>query len=85
MAPDQPYCLSALALLSQLAEDRDKSLFPALLQGVPTGFFQDIVPSGLMSPSDKDALEDDLVICEPNWSGAESDPALLEELLGQEV
>ena len=36
--PDQPLCLSALATLSRLMEDKDVHLFDALLSGVSTGF-----------------------------------------------
>ena len=40
--PDgQPYCLHALAFLSEFLADKDSTLFAALLQGVPTGFHHD--------------------------------------------
>ncbi|CAE7246343.1 GIP, partial [Symbiodinium sp. KB8] len=59
--PGQPYCLSALSRLSHLIADKDTSLFPALMQGVPTGF-------------DKG-----------NWKDAEDDPALLQQLIEEEL
>ena len=34
----QPYCLEALHSLSRLLSDKDVALFPALAQGVPTGY-----------------------------------------------
>ena len=49
--PDQPYCLHALSALSSALQDCDISLFGALLQGVPTGFKQDIPLSGCFAPS----------------------------------
>ena len=48
---DQPYCLHALSALSSALQDCDISLFGALLQGVPTGFKQDIPLSGCFAPS----------------------------------
>ena len=37
----QPMRLSALQAISHIMEDADSSLFPSLLEGVPTGYFND--------------------------------------------
>ena len=83
----QPYCLAALERLSTIMGDRDTTLFPALKQGVPTGFDDDIPRSHTLRPR-QDAEPDsghDLLVCEGNWLGAESDPALLQELIEEEI
>ena len=82
---DQPYCLHALSALSSALQDCDMSLFGALLQGVPTGFKQDIPLSGCFAPSGRAVEEDSLSIAMENWQGAEADPLLLEELVQVEV
>ncbi|CAE7939618.1 unnamed protein product, partial [Symbiodinium necroappetens] len=85
--PGQPYCLKALERLSTLLGDKDTSLFPALQQGVPTGFDGDIPRSHTLRPrreSEPDSGHD-LVVCEGNWQGAESDPGLLQELIQEEI
>ena len=81
----QPYCLHALASLSAFMQDKDKTLFTALLQGVPTGFHHDIPLSGTLDASVLALHEDELCICEKNWAGAEADPALLQSLVAHEV
>ena len=81
----QPYCLHALAALSAFMQDKDKTLFTALLQGVPTGFHHDIPLSGTLDASVVALHEDELCICEKNWAGAEADPALLHSLVEKEV
>ena len=54
IAEGQPYCLEALQLVSAICADRDTTLFPCLLSGVPTGFDADIplsnVPQGEAGP-----------------------------------
>ena len=83
IAEGQPYCLAALARRSTLLGDKDTSLFPALQKGVPTGFDNDIPRSHTLRPR-RDSEPDeghDLLVCEGNWQGAESDPALLQELI----
>ena len=83
----QPYCLSALQRLSTLLADKDTSLFPALSQGVPTGFDDDIPRSHTLRPRREGEPDDghQLLVCEGNWQGAESDPALLQELIEEEL
>ena len=83
----QPYCLAALERLSTLLGDKDTSLFPALQQGVPTGFDKDIPRSHTLRPrreSEPDSGHD-LLICEGNWQGAEAEPGLLQELIQEEI
>ena len=87
IAKGQPYCLTALERLSTILGDKDTSLFPALQQGVPTGFDDDIPRSHTLRPR-RDADPDeghDLLVCEGNWQGAESDPALLQDLIEEEM
>ena len=49
--PDfQPYCLSALACLSEVLGDKDIFLFQSLLEGIPTGFAADIPKSHVFVP-----------------------------------
>ncbi|CAE7204615.1 unnamed protein product [Symbiodinium sp. CCMP2592] len=83
----QPYCLSALERLSTMLGDKDTSLFPALQKGVPTGFDSDIPRSHTLRPRDPNNSDEptDLLVCEGNWQGAEADPALLQELIEEEV
>ena len=82
----QPYALHALLALSSCLQDKDSALFPALLAGVPTGFDNDIPPSGclLPAPPAEHAFALDLAICQGNWQGVESDPASLQELIQAE-
>ena len=85
--PGQPYCLSALSRLSHLIADKDTSLFPALMQGVPTGFDKDIPRSHTLRPRRETDSDEghELLICEGNWKGAEEDPALLQQLIEEEL
>ena len=85
--PGQPYCLSALSRLSHLIADKDTSLFPALMQGVPTGFDKDIPRSHTLRPRRESDVDEghELLICEGNWKGAEEDPALLQQLIDEEL
>ena len=48
--PGQPYCLHALQCLSECLEDRDRSLWHCLLQGVPAGFDGDIPAMSSFQP-----------------------------------
>ncbi|CAE7283108.1 unnamed protein product, partial [Symbiodinium microadriaticum] len=67
--PHQPYALQALHQLSEVLEDPDTSLFPTLLEGAPSGYFQDIPPSRVFIPlgSDSAPSTDQLVIHNSNW------------------
>ena len=82
----QPYCLEALRSLSRLLSDKDVALFPALSQGVPTGYDKDIPASNVFAPRPSDAQPDaELQICEGNWVGAEADTQLLLKLVQSEL
>ena len=82
----QPCCLEALHSLSRLLSDKDVALFPALSQGVPTGYDKDIPASNVFAPRPSDAQPDaELQICEGNWAGAEADPQLLLKLVQSEL
>ena len=87
VADGQPYCLSALQRLRTLLADKDTSLFPAVSQGVPTGFDDDIPRSHTLRPRREGETDEghQLLVCEGNWQGAESDPALLQELIEEEL
>ncbi|CAE7250897.1 unnamed protein product [Symbiodinium sp. CCMP2592] len=88
VAEHQPYSLLALQSLSRALQDRDDELFPALIAGVPTGFFSDIPPSHVFIPKHKgDSSEApaELVICDRNWKGARENPKILSELIDKEI
>ncbi|CAE6939602.1 unnamed protein product [Symbiodinium sp. CCMP2592] len=51
VAPDQPYCLQALELLSKALDDRDVALWKDLQAGVPTGVDGDISMSNCFLPT----------------------------------
>ena len=78
--------MHALSALSTCLQDKDSALFPGLLAGAPTGFDNDIPPSGclLPAPPTEHAFALDLAICQGNWQGAESDPASLQVLIRAE-
>ena len=85
----QPYCLHglhALQTLSLLIMDKDTSLFPCLIEGVPTGFDKNIPKSNVFAPRESDSTIDaELLLCEGNWSSAEANPDLLRQLVAKEV
>ena len=87
--PDfQPYCLSALACLSEVLGDKDIFLFQSLLEGIPTGFAADIPKSHVFVPcgaNGDDAPDDELSICDRNWKGAEDNPEQTRALLQKEL
>ncbi|CAE7210922.1 unnamed protein product [Symbiodinium sp. CCMP2592] len=83
---EQPYCLRALSVFSTMLSDPDRSLFPALIEGVPTGFDKNIPASNVFAKRPVGDPEDvDLILCEGNWSSAEANPALLREMVAKEV
>ena len=50
----QPMHLQLMHALSQFMNDADTDLFPCLIQGVPTGFSDDIPPSNCLSVKEDD-------------------------------
>ena len=81
--PDQPLCLHALAAISTYMKDPDTALFPSLIEGVSTGFRDQIPPSNVFSKK-QDLTEPDrpeLSIHWSNWQTSESQPELTSELV----
>ena len=73
----QPMHLLVLQQFSELMQDRDRSLFASLIDGVATGFHHDIPPSECMPPNDREAdLDVPLSAHYSNWNSAESDVEL---------
>ena len=85
--PHQPYALHALSQLSEVLDDPDTSLFPTLLEGAPSGYFQDIPPSRVFIPlgSESAPSTDQLVIHSSNWKGARDNPEVLASLIQEEL
>ena len=85
--PHQPYALQALSQLSEVLDDPDTSLFPTLLEGAPSGYFQDIPPSRVFIPLESESAPstDQLVIHSSNWKGARDNPEVLASLIQEEL
>ena len=83
---DQPMHLEIMAALSRIMGDKDSTLFPMLREGAPTGFDNDIPPSGCF-PIAEDKTDDSipLSIHQTNWQSAESDLPTTRELVDQEL
>eukprot|EP00435_Cladocopium_sp_Y103_P038655 s2653_g10.t1 len=78
--------LSIMAALSTIMNDKDQTLFPMLLQGAPTGFDNNIPPSGCFPvAADKTDETIPLSIHTTNWQSAESDLPTTRELVHQEL
>ncbi len=83
---DQPMCLHVLHALQKLMQDKDTSLFPYLISGVPPGF-EAISPSTCFplsssSPADEVPM---LNVHSSNWSSAEDHPEDVQPLIDEEV
>ena len=84
----QPYCLPALAVLSEVPGDKDIFLFQSLLDGVLTGFAADIPKSHVFIPNQAEGVsvpEGELSVCDRNWKGAEENPEVTRKLLRKEL
>ena len=78
----QPLHLHALEALACFCGDPDVSLCKSLLQGVPTGYNNDIPVSNCFWPNQKENLEDvSLSIHMQNWRSASVDPSVTQALL----
>ena len=68
-------------------QDPDVHLFDSLLQGVPTGFLDDIPPSNVFAKKrcDAPAEKTELSVHLSNWHSAESNPIIVEELVEAEI
>ena len=66
--------------------NEDVPLFPSLIEGVSTGFHDDIIPSGCFPPNDKPELPSTpLSIHLANWQSAEKEPETTLALVEEEV
>ncbi|CAE7197288.1 unnamed protein product [Symbiodinium sp. KB8] len=89
--PGQPFRLNLLEIVAQATQDPDLGLVPILKEGVPTGAFSELPPSGIWPPaqrsidSSSDLDPQRLEHCAGNWTAAEKDPALLQQLVDKEV
>ena len=83
---DQPLHLSILQQLSGCMKDADTTLYPALQDGVSTGFDGDITPSSCF-PVASSTLEEPvpLSIHMTNWQSAENDLDTTRNLVQQEL
>ncbi|CAE7316422.1 unnamed protein product [Symbiodinium sp. CCMP2592] len=86
----QPFRLTALQYLAQAMQDKEAQLPLILDEGVPTGAFGALPSSGQWPPTQGslDFAEEfspaSLEHCRGNWFLAESNPALLQELVEEE-
>ena len=72
ISPGQPFRLKLMQALAQLIEDPDQDLPSMLAEGVHTGVFSEIKPSGLWPPAKLQPLsQSSLEICQGNWRPAE--------------
>ena len=85
--PEQPFCLRALHSLCAFIGDPDTALFPALLQGVPTGFQHNIPASHVFSPKPEtsDHPASPLSHHFLNWKSAEDHTDITNSLLQEEI
>ena len=86
---DQPFRLLLLQAIAQHVDDPDLDLIPILLEGVPTGAFTPLpaskqwITNQLSDPQESDPLH--LQHCAGNWTQAEKNPAVLQELIDKEL
>ena len=83
----QPMHLGILHAFSKFMNDADGELFPHLIQGVPTGFADDIPPSNCFSVKDDDlaATRQPLSVHMDNWRSSSDRPDLTSELIAKEI
>ena len=82
----QPMCLEIMQQLSRAMLDADVNLLDCLLQGVSTGFQNDIPSSHCFGPNDRPPLpETPLSVHLANWQSAEIDPAVTRDLVKEEI
>ena len=84
---DQKLCLHILQQLCQCMQDRDTSLFPYLIQGVPLGINEQITPSGCFPLHQPEPLFEPplLSLHHTNWQSAEDEPDIVQDLINKEV
>ena len=85
ISPGQPFRLALMQTLAQRIEDPDADLPSLLAEGVRTGVFSEIKPSGLWPPAKLQLLaQSGLEVCQGNWRTAEEDPDTVASLLADE-
>ena len=86
----QPFRLKLLQAFSARAKDPDHKLRSFLAEGVPAGILQDIPSSFQWQQRQQTLQEEDLdglhlMHCQGNWTQAEQNPELLQQLLQKEI
>ena len=85
LMPGQPFRLELMRALAQRIDDPDSDLPGMLAEGVHTGVFSEIKPSGLWPPAKLQPLsQSGPEICQGNWRPAEEDPETVASLLAEE-
>ena len=85
ISPGQPFRLALMQAFAQRIEDPDADLPSMLAEGVHTGVFSEIKPSGLWPPAKLQPLaQSGLEVCQGNWHPAEEDPDTVAALLADE-
>ena len=70
--------------LAKLIQDPDQDLPEVLAEGVHTGVFSEIKPSGLWPPAKLQPLsQSGLEMCQGNWRPAAEDPETVAALLAE--
>ena len=84
---DQKLCLHILQQLCGCMHDPDVSLFPYLINGVPLGIDEDILPSKCFPINQSEAIYEPplLSVHHTNWQSAEDDPSTVQALIDKEV
>ena len=84
--PHQPMCLNIMSQLSFIMQDQDIDLFPSLIEGVSTGFNNDIRPSNVFGENDRPKLpETPLSVHLANWQSADVEPDTTRRLVQEEL
>ena len=84
---DQPMHLHILSSLCQIMEDKDTTLFPYLIGGVPVGIEETISRSFCFPPSKPKNPDDNplLSVHHCNWQSAEDNPDDVSSLIQKEI
>ena len=86
----QPFRLALLRLFAEATGDPDTALCAMLEEGVSTGIFEPI-PSSMQWVQQQQPIDDadldgvHLLHCQGNWTQAEKNPQLLDELVAKEI
>ena len=87
---DQPFRLHLLQAFASCTADPDEKLIDILIEGVPTGAFEPLPASGQWIANQLGAATQpdeplQLLHCSGNWTRAESNPEILQELIDKEL